>query len=241
MLECLASARPPALRSTRDISVIIPALDEAAALPATLGRLAGIAELGEVIVVDGGSRDDTIEIARSHGAAVLRSQPGRGQQFQTGVSAARGDVLLLLHADTWLPQSAGRAILRALSKPSVVGGGFWKEFRDPPWLLRGAKWKCALRLWLHRRVSGDQGLFVTRSALAAIGGVPQMPLMEEFELCRRLRGVGRLVLADATVTTSARRFARHGVLRTYARMLRVTALYYAGVPPARLREIYEQA
>ena len=221
------------------ISVVLPVLNEAAALPDTLAQLAAVTQLCEVLVVDGGSTDGTADVARAHGCTVLDSPPGRGNQLRCGAEAACGEVILLLHADTWLPPEAGAAVVRALQDERVVGGGFWKEFRDAPPLLRGAKLKCALRLWCGGRISGDQGIFVRREALAAIGGVPPLPLMEEFELCRRLRRVGRLVLADATVTTSARRFIRHGVLRTYARMLRVTLLYHAGVPPARLRVIYE--
>ena len=122
----------------------------------------------------------------------------------------------------------------------MVAGGFWKVFREPSFLLLGSRWKCGLRLMLVRRLAGDQAMFVRREILEQIGGVPDMPLMEEFELCRRLRQTGRLALADATIVTSARRFRKLGVLRTYLRMWWVTELYRLGKSPQELRKIYER-
>jgi cellulose synthase/poly-beta-1,6-N-acetylglucosamine synthase-like glycosyltransferase len=160
--------------------------------------------------------------------------------MRRGAAEAKGDVVLLLHADTWLPPEAGQALLNCLRDPSVSGGGFWKVFREKNLLLLGSRFKCAIRLYLGRRIMGDQAMFARREVLEEIGGVPDMPLMEEFELCRRLRKVGRLALADATVTTSARRFAKLGVARTYLRMWRVTLSYWLGTEPQKLRRIYEK-
>jgi hypothetical protein len=123
----------------------------------------------------------------------------------------------------------------------VAAGGFYKTFRDPPnWLVRGSRFKCWWRLLVARRVMADQGIFLRRETLARIGGVPDVPLMEEFELCQRLRPLGRIALADATVVTSARKFRKLGVLRTYALMWRVTVGYYRGVPLEELRRLYER-
>src|SRR5262245_7299184 len=160
--------------------------------------------------------------------------------MRLGAAQALGEVLLLLHADTWLPPSAGRAILECLRDETVVAGGFWKVFRDAPWLMRGSRARCALRLWLGRRVLGDQAMFIRRETLERIGGVPDVELMEEFELCRRLRQLGRLVLAPATVTTSARRFRQRGVIRTYLRMWRVALCYRLGVSLPALKRLYEE-
>jgi rSAM/selenodomain-associated transferase 2 len=194
----------------------------------------------EFIVVDGGSIDDTREIAEKLGCRVLTERPGRGGQLRAGAAAAKGDVVLLLHADTLLPPHAGDAILHCLRDRAVVAGGFWKVFQKPSLLMRGSKLRCGIRLVVGRRILGDQALFMRREALAMIGGVPAVELMEDFELCQRLRRVGRLALADATVVTSGRRFRKFGVVRTYFRMWWVTTLYRFGVPPRHLRKIYER-
>jgi rSAM/selenodomain-associated transferase 2 len=224
----------------KTISVVIPTLNEAASLREVVERAQRLPEVCEIIVSDGGSRDETCQIATNLRCKVLRGPPGRGGQMRRGAAEAKGDVVLLLHADTWLPPEAGKAVLNCLRDVSVSGGGFWKVFREKNPLLLGSRFKCAIRLYLGRRIMGDQAIFARREVLAEIGGVPDMPLMEEFELCRRLRTVGRLALADATVTTSARRFAKLGVARTYLRMWRVTLSYWLGKKPQELSRIYEK-
>lgn len=224
----------------RTISIIIPALNEAAELPETLRRARALPEVREIILVDGGSSDRTREIAAQLGCEVLAAPPSRGGQLRLGAAQAQGDVLLLLHADTWLPPDAGLAALEALRDPRVVGGGFWKAFRDPIWFMRGARARCALLFWTTGRILGDQAMFIRREALERIGGIPDLPLMEDIELSRRLRRLGRLVLADATVTTSTRRFRQRGVLRTYLRMTHVTLRHWLGATPEELRRLYEQ-
>lgn len=222
------------------ISVIIPALNEAAALPETIRFAKTVPEVSEIIVVDGGSLDSTREIATQLGCRVLQSPPGRGTQMRFGATQAAGDVVLLLHADTWLPSDAGEAISDCLRDGQIVGGGFWKVFRDPHWLMRGSRFRCWFRFLLFRRFMGDQAMFVRRTTLEEIGGVPDVPLMEEFELCRLLLRKGKLALANAVVKTSARRFRERGVLRTYWRMFSVTARYYLGASPEKLRKLYEK-
>ena len=222
------------------ISVVIPTLNEAESLPETVRRARANPEVCEIIVVDGGSRDDTRAAAERLGCRVLESPPGRGGQMRIGAALARGDVVLLLHADTWLPPEAGRAALECLGDQGVVAGGFWKTFRDGSWLMLGSRFRCGLRLWFGGRVLGDQAMFIRRDALDKIGGIPDMPLMEDVELCRRLRTAGRLVLAGATVTTSARRFTKLGVIRTYLRMWQVMIRYRLGASPEKLRSLYEK-
>lgn len=222
----------------RTISIVIPTLNEAAELPETLRRARALPEVCEIILVDGGSGDRTRELAAELGCLVLTAPPSRGGQLRLGASRATGDVILLLHADTWLPPEAGRAALACLREPRVVGGGFWKTFRDPHWLMRGSRARCALRLWFGGRILGDQAMFIRREALERIGGVPDMPLMEDIELSRRLRSLGRLQLAEATVSTSTRRFRKLGVLRTYLRMAQVTLRHRLGAAPEELRRLY---
>lgn len=221
------------------ISVILPTLNEALELPEALRRVRAIPEVFEWIVVDGGSTDGTVSVAAAGGARVLTFAKGRGHQSRTGALAASGDVFLFLHADTWLPPGTGMAIQRGLDDPRVVGGGFWKVFRDPHWMMRGSRFRCWTRLHLFGRIAADQAIFVRRNSLEEIGGFPAQPLMEEFELCRRLRSIGRLVLASEKVSTSSRRWRSRGVLRTYIRMWRITALHALGTSPERLARIYD--
>lgn len=222
------------------ISAIIPARDEAHNIPETVQRLRAIHEVKEIIVVDAGSRDATRQVAQELGCRVFTGEPGRGAQLRLGAEQATGDVVLFVHADSWLPPHAGKAILDCLRDPTVVAGGFWKRFHNSPIVLRGSRLKCAVRLLLGRRIAGDQAMFVRRNALETVGGVPGIPLMEEFELCRRLRKTGRLALADATIVTSPRRFQQLGVLRTYWRMWWVTTLYRLGRPAHELAHIYDK-
>lgn len=230
-----------ALQPVKSISAIVPARDEAENLPATIERLKAIPEVREIIVVDGNSQDGTVAIAEELACTVLKDGSGRGAQMRLGAERATGDVLLFVHADSWLPPEAGRAALDCLRDPTVVAGGFWKRFHNSPISLRGSRLKCGIRLLLGRRIAGDQAMFVRRSALEKVGGMPAIPLMEEFELCRRLRRIGRLALADATVVTSPRRFRKLGVLRTYWRMWRVTTLYRLGRSPHELAHFYDKS
>ena len=188
----------------------------------------------------GGRTDGTKDLADRLGCRTLVSARGRGLQMRSGATAAGGDVILLVHADTWLPPEVGRAVIDCLRDPTIVAGGFWKSFRQPHPLMLGSRFRCAVRLYLAGRVMGDQTMFIPREVLESVGGVPAMPLMEEFELCRRLRTVGHLALAGATVLTSTRRFAQGGIARTYLRMWRVTLRYYFGTPAHKLQRIYEK-
>lgn len=232
-------SRAPAVPKVQTISAVVPTLNESAELRGTLERLHAIPEVVEILVVDGGSDDGTPALAESLGCQVIRSPRGRGQQLRAGAVRAVGDVVLLVHADTWIPPGAGAAVLRCLRDPLVAGGGFWKRFRRPPLIMRGSRFRCWLRLWWNGWVFGDQAIFVRRPVLEAIGGVPDQRLMEEVELCRRLRRAGRLVLAGATVTASERRFVLHGVLRTYLRMWRVLRGYRRGLSPDEMERLYE--
>ncbi len=222
------------------ISVVIPVLNEAAELPATLERLKAVPQVGEIIVVDGGSKDGTRSVAERYACKVLTAPPGRGHQLRVGAKHATGDVVMMVHADTWLPPHAGTALLNCLRDPLVVAGGFWKHFREYPHpILYGSRWRCGFRLVFGRWIAGDQALFVRREVLESVGGVPALELMEEVRLCALLRKRGRLALAGENVSTSARRFAKFGTLRTLWLMNILLWKYRRGTPPAELRQIYE--
>lgn len=196
----------------------------------------------EIILVDGGSTDATRDIAIAHGCQLLESAPGRGRQMRRGAQHATGDVVILVHADTWLPPHTGTAALNCLRDPLVVGGGFWKYFREYPHpVLYGSRWRCGFRLVFGRWIAGDQALFVRREVLERVGGVPDLELMEEVRLCELLRRHGRLALAGEKISTSARRFAKFGTVRTLWLMNVLLWEYRRGTPPRELRKRYEQS
>ena len=220
------------------ISVIIPTVNEASELPETLRRIRAVQEIREIIVVDGGSTDTTCDIARDHDCILIESKPSRGHQLRLGAEQATGEIVLLLHADTWLPENAGHAIIECLGKPLVVVGGFHKTFRDSNGSIPCSRLRHDFFCRVLKSIYGDQGIFVRRETLEAVGGVPDVPLMEEFELCKKLSSQGRLALAKAAVQTSSRKFAKEGVLKTYRRMTVCTVRYWLGASPEKLVEIY---
>ena len=211
------------------LSVVVPTLDEAEALPATLAaaRQPGVCE---VIVVDGGSRDGTLAVARPLADRVL-----------AGAAAARADVLLFLHADTRLPAGYAQAVAGALADPAVVGGRFDVRLDAAGLAYRALGRLISLRSRLTRVATGDQAIFVRRVVFERLGGYPLVPLMEDVALSRAMKRAGRVACLSETVTTSARRWQRHGVARTVLLMWALRAAYYAGVPPARLARVYPDA
>jgi uncharacterized membrane protein YbhN (UPF0104 family) len=230
-----------ALPQPQTISVLIASLNNATSLTETVTRAKNASHVCEVIIVDGGSSDGTSELAEKLGCRVIAQEQGHGGLFGLGAAEAKGDVSLFLQPDTLLPLEAGDALLNCLRDRAVVAGGFWKVFRRPiPPLLIASKLRCGLRLLLGHRIDADQGLFVRREALQQIGSMPAAPaLMQELELCRRLRRLGRLALADATVVASVPRLGNLGATRSYWRMWWVAMLYRLGVSSQRLRHMSE--
>jgi rSAM/selenodomain-associated transferase 2 len=194
------------------LSVVIPTLNEAARIVATVNS--ATAPGVEVLVVDGGSRDDTRELAGSAGARVLVSPGGRAAQLAAGVRATRGEVILFLHADTRLVEGFDQAVARVLGDPDVVGGAFRFAFDRSSPALNLVQWGVRLRVALFKLPYGDQGIFVRRQVLEKIGGIPQVPLMEDLDLVAALRNVGRLAILALPAITSARRYQEDGVFRT---------------------------
>lgn len=226
------------------ISVVIPTRNEAHEITATLESVAGaLGPEAEILVVDGGSTDGTPTIAARH-ARVLHTAAGRGRQLRTGARAARGDVLLFLHADTWLDPTAERAIARALGRDEVVGGCFRIRLRGPTSrrpLAAALTAAINLRTRLFRSASGDQAIFLRRTAYDAIGGVPPVELFEDVILFRKLRKLGEVVILDPPVRTSDRRWREEGYGRTILRHLWLRVLFWLGVPTRHLARIYDGA
>ena len=221
------------------LSVVVPALDEAANLARLLPDLRRAWPDIEVIVVDGGSRDGTTDVVRGRpGVRLLQGARGRARQMNSGARQAGGDVLLFLHADTRLPDGAPGAIAAALADPAVVGGRFDVRFDSRRRVLGMVAWFMNARSRATSICTGDQAIFVRRAAFEAEGGYPDIPLMEDIELCRRLRARGRLAALRARVTTSARKWEREGPLRTIGLMWALRLLYFCGVAPARLHRWY---
>ncbi len=221
------------------LTIVVPALDEADNLARLLPDLAGACPDAEIVVVDGGSRDGTAEVvARQPGVRLLASARGRARQMNHGAGAAGGDALLFLHADTRLPGGAAAAIERALAEPGVVGGRFDVRFDSPRRVLRMVAWFMNARSRLSGICTGDQAIFVRRADFEAAGGYPDIPLMEDIELSRRLKRRGRLRALRLRVTTSARKWEREGPLRTIGLMWALRFLHFCGVAPARLHRWY---
>jgi rSAM/selenodomain-associated transferase 2 len=220
-----------------DISVIVPALDEALQIAAALAsaRAPGVRE---VIVVDGGSADDTASIAAACGARVLAAPRGRATQMNAGAAAASGAVLLFLHADTRLPPGFDAAVLRALADPAVVGGRFDLRLVPGNAWLRLTGTLINLRSRLSRIATGDQALFVRRAVFESMGGFEPIPLMEDLAFTRALKQRGRIACLHLQVETSSRRWQQDGPLRTVLLMWWLRLLYFCGVPPDRLRRRY---
>ena len=194
------------------ISVVIPTLDEAPGIVRAVESV--IAPGVEVIVVDGGSRDETRRLARDAGARVLESVRGRARQLRLGGENSTGEVVLFLHADTQLESGWQEGVRRALSDPECAGGAFAFRFAErgtrERWIERGV----ALRVAIFRLPYGDQALFVRRSVLERMGGMPIVPMMEDLDLVRAIKRAGRLEMLGQTATTSSRRYAEGGTLRT---------------------------
>ncbi len=225
------------------LSVVIPTLDEAAELPATLAALRAGAghEAGavEVIVADGGSRDATVAVARRAGATVLEGPRGRGVQLAAGGRAAQGDAIVFCHADCRLPAGWPAAVRAALSADRrVVGGAFRLAIDSPRRALAVVAATANLRSRVTGHPYGDQAIFARADAYRAVGGFAPLPIMEDVDLCRRLWRVGRLVQLQLAVTVSARRWEREGVLYATLRNWSLAALYYLGVEPAQLKRWY---
>ena len=219
-----------------EISIIIPTLDEAVSLRATLDALKNF-EAAEIIVVDGGSRDATVSIAEDYDVKILPAERGRGAQLGCGANAANGEILWFLHADTIAPPDAVRQIKRALQHPRVAGGNFTIRFDGE---RRAARFLTRLYPQLARigLIYGDSAIFVRREIYRKVGGFAPFPIFEDLDFVERLKKHGAIVTLPSTVTTSSRRFENKSFTLTFLRWTILQILYWLGVSPFTLLKIY---
>ena len=221
------------------VSVLIPTLDEQRELPALLDALAALPGRWEIVVADGGSRDETVQIARAHASAprVVEAGGGRAAQLNAAARAATGDILLFLHADSRLPHDAYASLERAWRTPAVAGGNFALAFDGAGAFERilGAVYRFQRR---HGFYYGDSSVWVRSETFDALGGYREIPIMDDYDFVRRLERSGVTRCLPGPATTSARRWRAMGIPRTVLAWFLIRWLYVAGVSPARLVRLY---
>lgn len=216
------------------LTVVIPVLNGGARLGACMATLG---DADEIVVVDGGSTDDSAAIGRRAGARVVTAARGRGAQLHAGAAAARGDWLLFLHADTELGAGWHEAVAAHIATARERAGYFDLRLDDPAWQARFIERGVRIRAWLLGLPYGDQGLLISRRLYDQLGGFRPLALMEDVDLARRV-GRRRLRRLGATALTSAERWRRDGWLKRSARNLLCLMLYAVGVAPARIARVY---
>lgn len=229
----VAAGSPP------DISVVIPVLNDAEGLDRALATVQDCPGV-ESIVVDGGSSDESVKVAQTRDARILHSPAGRARQMNAGAAAADGTFLLFLHADTRLPRGFDQQVRRILTGQGVAAGAFQLRIDG-----RSAGLRLVERVsnWRSRYLQmpyGDQAIFLKAKLFHAMEGFPEMPIMEDFQLIRRLRRRGRIVIAPTAALTSARRWEELGVLRTTLINQWMILGFYLGVEPSRLAHRYKK-
>ncbi|MFQ6079272.1 MAG: TIGR04283 family arsenosugar biosynthesis glycosyltransferase [Thermodesulfobacteriota bacterium] len=234
-----ASQPMPGSHPMPRISIIIPTLNEAPNLPSTLASTQNALNL-EVIVVDGGSTDETVNVARSWGAKVLSSSPGRARQMNAGAFRATGEVLLFLHGDTRLPRGYENHVREILARPGAVAGAFQLRVDGQVPGLRIMERLVNLRSRRLQFPYGDQAIFLRADQFREMGGFPDIPIMEDFELIRRLRRRGHIAIAPVPVLTSTRRWENLGIARTTLINYAIPLAYYLGVSPSQLARWYRR-
>jgi len=223
------------------LSIVVPVLDEAAQIEAALTALSPYRSRGaELVVVDGGSRDGTPALAGPLADRVLTAPRGRAVQMNAGAAVARGDFLLFLHVDTRLPANADTDIREGLARSGRAWGRFDIRF-DREGVMSMIAFMMNLRSRLTGVTTGDQAIFVTRTAFDAVGGFPPLALMEDIALSARLKHFSRPACLRARAITSARRWRKHGTLRTMLLMWRLRFAYFLGADPAHLARHYGYA
>lgn len=219
------------------ISIIIPVLNEEMNLARLGEHLRTIAQQHEVIIVDGGSRDNTLHIAYQLTDAVIVSSPGRAVQMNSGAEIASGEVLLFLHADTFLPDDA-LEIITALSAEKNYWGRFDVRLSSNRFVFRLIETLMNLRSCMTSIATGDQAMFIEKNLFQRVGGFPEIALMEDIEISRRLKKIAKPVCLKQKVITSSRRWENNGVVATVLLMWKLRLYYFFGMSPEKLKQLY---
>ncbi|MEL6462581.1 MAG: TIGR04283 family arsenosugar biosynthesis glycosyltransferase [Cyanobacteria bacterium J06621_15] len=235
--NCLLDKNTNKSISTAKISIIIPTLNESQNIKATLASTQ-ISTNVEVIVVDGGSEDNTVEIVESLGLKVIPGHKNRAYQMNIGAKNATGDILLFLHADTLLPANFDIMVREALKHHSTVAGAFALRINASNIGLRLVEWGVKWRSKLLKMPYGDQAIFITREKFKYIGGFPELAIMEDFELIRNLKKLGKITFISVPVITSPRRWLKKGIWQTTLINQIVIIAYFIGASPERIRSWY---
>lgn len=222
------------------LSVVVPVLNEATLMADFLGRLRQIAPDAEIIVVDGGSDDATASIAQTCADIVLRAPTGRALQMNAGAKAACGEVIWFLHADLQPPANARKLIEATLSESSCVGGCFRLRFPKRELIYRISDSFGNLGVEVFGFALGDHGIFCRRASFLEVGGYPEVPILEDAEIYRRLHRLGRMVQMRPEIVCNPRTYERYGPYRTTVVYFFILVLYVIGVPIASLYRIYRR-
>ena len=221
------------------ISIIIPVLNEADNIESVINQIQKTENI-EIIIVDGGSQDHTVEIAQSLGVKVIVTQRGRALQMNAGAKIATGEILLFLHGDTQLPTEFEKDVRKIWINDNIIAGAFQLKIDNSQWSLRLIEKTVFWRSKYLQMPYGDQAIFVKTSTFWEVGGFPEQPIMEDFEFIRRLNRLGKIEILSSSVITSGRRWQKLGVFKTTLINQLVVVVYYLGISPIKLSQWYRK-